>query len=240
MTLPRWLYKFIQNPGSVLFTVYKRIIEHLMVLFGMKIDSFYFKDTYSWLQEIESCHEAIRAEMIQIYEKNIIPAVQQVNNNVSSYSDDDKWKTFVLWVYGNKIEKNCALCPNTIAAIQKIPNFYTAFFSILEPGKQIKRHRGVYRGNTLMHLALVVPEPHTACTFHVGDKSHHWKAGEAFVFEDSYYHHVTNTADTYRAVLIVEFRRDVPAILMPFDNFIQKKIRDSYITKNILEKLNNP
>lgn len=238
MQVRTWIYKFFRNPRSVLFTAFKRMVEHAMVLCGMSIKCFYFKDTYPWLQYVEDNYEAIKAEMQYIYSNNLVPSVQDVNKNVSTYSDDDKWKTFILWVYGNKIEKNCALCPNTVAVIQKIPNFYTAFFSILEPGKEIKRHRGVYRGNTLMHLALVVPQPYTACTFHVGDQSHHWQEGQAFVFEDSYYHYVSNTAHTYRAVLIVEFRRDVPKLLQPLDSFIQKNIRNSYITKNILNKLN--
>lgn len=235
----RRLNELLKEIWNRLWAYSKRVIEALMPFFGMKIKAFYDKEDFPWLQILEDNAEAIRSEMLAVYNNNMIPSVQDVNKNVSTYTTDDRWKTFVLWVYGNRIDKNCMLCPQTEAVIKQIPGYYTAFYSILEAGKSIDRHRGVYRGNTLAHLGLVVPEPISVCTFHVGKEKKHWEQGKAFAFEDSYYHYVTNDAKTFRAVLIVEFRREVPSILKPLDNYIQRKIRESYITKNILKKLKN-
>jgi aspartyl/asparaginyl beta-hydroxylase (cupin superfamily) len=228
---------FLRNPYNGIFALFKRIIEQLMPVFGLEIKPFYDKTDFPWLQEFEESYEVIRQELLEVYKNDIVKSIHKVNENVSTFSNDDKWKIFTLYVYGNRIDKNSNLCPNTEAAIKNIPGYFTAFFSILEPGKQIDKHRGVYRGNTLAHLGLVVPNPIEGYTFHVERESKNWEEGKAFAFEDSYTHYVTNTSKHYRAVLIVEFRREVPRILKPFDNFIQNKIKNSYITKNIIKKL---
>jgi aspartyl/asparaginyl beta-hydroxylase (cupin superfamily) len=233
------IIEFIKNPYNGMFALFKRLIEQLMSLFGMKVKPFYDKSDFAWLQVLEDNYEIIKSELLNVYQGDFIKPTQEINKNVATYTTDDKWKIFTLWVYGNKIEKNCNLCPETNLILSQIPNFFTVFFSILEPGKEIKKHRGVYRGNTLAHLGLVVPKPITSCTFHVGNETKNWEEGKAFAFEDSFNHFVTNTASSYRAVLIVEFRRQVPKILRPFDNFIQNKIKNSSITRNILKGLGN-
>lgn len=231
------LIDFFRNPYNGFFALFKRIIEQLMPIFGLKIKPFYDINDFPWLKELENNCDVIRKELLEVYNRDIVRPIHEVNENVSTFSNDDKWKIFTLYVYGSRIDKNAEICPYTEAVIKKIPGYFTAFFSILEPGKQIDKHRGVYRGNTLAHLGLVVPNPIKDYTFHVERESKNWEEGKAFAFEDSYPHYVTNTSKHLRAVLIVEFRRDVPRILRPFDNFIQNKIKNSYITKNIIKGL---
>lgn len=220
-----------------LFALFKRGVEAMMPLLGMPIKPFYDKSDFPWLQLLEDNYAGIKKEMLEVYHNTPVPSVISVNKNVANMVLDEDWKIISLWVYGNRIDKNCSRCPFTESVVRQIPGFHSAFFSILEPGKNIAIHRGVYRGNTLAHLGLVVPEPHEQCKFYVGDACRSWEEGKAFVFEDSYDHYVENTATSLRVVLIVEFRRKVPFLLRPFDAYIQKVIFNSYITKNIVRRL---
>ena len=50
------------------------------------------------------------------------------------------------------------MCPQTWRIVRTIPGLKTAMFSILEPGKQLKPHRGPYNGVLRLHLGLIVPD----------------------------------------------------------------------------------
>lgn len=226
------LWKFV-------FAKFKRFVETLMPIMGMPVKPFYGKQDFPWLQILEDNYEKIREEMLALYHHDLILKVKDVNKNVSDYVTDNNWKTFMFCMYGHRIEKNFALCPFTESILKQVPAYHTAFFSVLEAGKSIPEHRGVYRGNTLAHLGLVVPVPVSQCVFEVNGEVRNWEEGKAFVFEDSYMHAASNHADSFRAVLIIEFKRSIPFLLRPFDNFIQRTLKNSYITQNIVKIVNS-
>jgi beta-hydroxylase len=209
----------------------------LIPLLGVSLKPFYGREDFPWLSVLEENYDGIRKEMLALYAEKFILPVKDLNKNVAVYIKDDQWKVFNLWVYGHRIDKNCELCPYTESILKKIPHFHSAFFSLLQPHKNIAAHRGVYRGNLLAHLGLVVPEDFTEYTLYVKDAAMHWKEGRAFAFEDSFVHSVENNSESFRAVLIVEFKREVPLLLKPFDWHIQRTLRSSYITHNILKVL---
>ena len=111
---------------------------------------------------------------------------------------------------------NCKQCPETTRIIEAIPGMFTAFFSVLAPGKHIPRHRGPYRGLLRGHLALVVPEPREACWIEVGDETTPWEEGRCIVFDDTYKHRVENNTDAVRVVLFLDVLRPLkfPASLL--------------------------
>lgn len=86
--------------------------------------------------------------------------------------------------------------------------------SRLHAGVSIGAHTGLRNTRWRCHLGLVVPEAYTAHLV-VGGTPIQWKAGKAFVFDDSYEHTVVwdeptpkpvdLSADTARVVLIVDF-----------------------------------
>jgi ornithine lipid ester-linked acyl 2-hydroxylase len=65
-----------------------------------------------------------------------IPSFQEISEDQKVITDDDKWRTYFFYVYGQRFEKQCGECPGTARLLQKIPGMKTAFFSILSPGKQ--------------------------------------------------------------------------------------------------------
>jgi aspartyl/asparaginyl beta-hydroxylase (cupin superfamily) len=122
-------------------------------------------------------------------------------------TQDDQWKTFFFYAFGNKEKENCARCPGTVRILDKIPGMNTAMFSILGPGKHIPPHRGPYKGVLRYHLGLIIPKPDGSCRIRVGNDVRAWKEGKSLIFDDSHEHEVWNDSDSYRVVLFVNFVR---------------------------------
>ena len=74
-------------------------------------------------------------------------------------------------------------------------------FSLLAPKKAIPPHVGVNNSRLVCHLPLVVPD---GCWFRVGGETRHWRAGEAFVFDDTIEHEALNPTDQLRIVFIFD------------------------------------
>jgi aspartyl/asparaginyl beta-hydroxylase (cupin superfamily) len=76
-----------------------------------------------------------------------------------------------------------------------------AMFSLLAPNTKIPPHVGINNARLVCHLPLIVPE---GCWFRVGGETRLWKAGEAFVFDDTIEHEAMNPTDQLRVVFIVD------------------------------------
>ena len=126
--------------------------------------AFFETASFPWVADLEAGWRAIRAELDALMShRDQIPNFQDVSPEQGSLTEGDQWKTFFLCVYGRKIERNCARCPETTRRLRHIPGMKTAMFSILAPGKHIPEHRGVYKGVLRYHLGLIIPEPRTSC-----------------------------------------------------------------------------
>lgn len=136
--------------------------------------------------------------------------VDPLQHSISAVADPGKrWQVFLLNVMGRRIEKNCRRCPATAALVEETPDLFQAFFSILEGGKSIPAHSGIYRGYLRYHLALKVPRERPP-RIRVKDQFHEWREGESVLFDDSWEHEVTNEASELRVVLIVDVLRPMP------------------------------
>jgi aspartyl/asparaginyl beta-hydroxylase (cupin superfamily) len=80
-------------------------------------------------------------------------------------------------------------------------------YSILEPGKRLRPHRGPYNGLLRCHLGLIIPDDGTTSGLRVDDKIYSWKVGRSLVFDDTYDHEVWNDSNEQRVVLFVDFER---------------------------------
>lgn len=119
------------------------------------------------------------------------------------------WTVFSLFdASGNKIEANCARCPRTTAVVESLTgvngnNPWTmAYFSIMEPGTHVRRHRGPGNIRRRYHLGLEVPERDSYLMVH--NRIVSWRNNECIVFDDSYEHEVFHQSDQRRVVLIVD------------------------------------
>ena len=110
-----------------------------------------------------------------------------------------------LWLQDG--EQLQGLPEETTRILESIPDMFTAFFSVLAPGKHIPLHRGPYRGLLRCHLALVVPEPRQDCWIEVGGETSTWEEGRCIVFDDTYRHRVENNTGGRRVVLFIDVKR---------------------------------
>ena len=163
---------------------------------------------FEWTRHLEQNWTTIRSELDQILRhKELIPSFHQISEDQKVLTQDRDWKTYFFYGMGYKAEKNCNRCPETTTLIESIPGMTTAFFSILEPGKHIPAHRGLYKGFLRYHLGLLVPEPREKCRIRVDDTYAHWEEGSSLMFDDTYDHEVWNNSGGLRVVLFMDIIR---------------------------------
>lgn len=163
---------------------------------------------FPWVPRVEAEWEAIRDEAAAVLENHQqLPNFQDISVDQRSITQDDGWKTFFLYGFGQRSERNALQCPVSTRVVESIPGMTTAFFSILAPGKRIPEHRGLFKGFIRYHLGLIIPEPRDRCGIKIAGEDHQWEPGKSLVFDDTYPHEAWNETDAPRAVLFVDVRR---------------------------------
>lgn len=184
-------------------------IEKFLIHYSLVPDQ-PFSDTedFDWINSLKKNSGVIRKELRHILENpENIPNFQDISKDQTNITRDDRWKTFFLYGYGYKFDGNCNLCPETTRIVEDVPGMYTAFFSVLSPGKHIPLHRGPYKGLLRCHLGLIIPEPNQDCWIEVGGERACWQEGECMVFDDTYKHQVQNNTQGLRVVLFLDVIR---------------------------------
>jgi ornithine lipid ester-linked acyl 2-hydroxylase len=163
---------------------------------------------FPFLDSFTDNWEAIRDEAREILKhRDAIPAFQEVSPDQKKISKGKNWRTFILFGFGAKLEKNCKQAPFTTKLLEAVPELQIAWFSILSPGYHIPAHRGVSKGIVRAHLGLIIPKDAEKCRMRVGDTMNVWHPGKIFVFDDTYEHEVWNDTDEERVVLLFDFNR---------------------------------
>lgn len=179
----------------------------------------YFEnELFDWAPALEAHWEAIRkeAEMV-LTARDRLPPLHEISPDHSRIdADNDKWKVFFLKGYGIPVPEHCRQCPETWAAVKDIPGLESAFFSILESGKHIPRHKGPTRAIFTAHLPLLIPQDRERCWIRVDRIQRHWEPGKLLIFDDTYKHEVLNDTPEDRVILLLHVRRPVrfPASLV--------------------------
>jgi beta-hydroxylase len=170
--------------------------------------AFYDPAAFDWVPLLQAACDGIRAEYRQLLAQGEpIPPFHEVSPEQLPITSDGNWRTFVLHAYGVRAGRNCALCPQTAAAVQAVPGMQTATFSILEPGKRLPPHRGPYKGLLRVHLALDLPADPASCWIEVDGIRRHWQQGQVMVFDDTFVHSAANESATRRCVLFMDILR---------------------------------
>lgn len=162
---------------------------------------------FPWAKDVEREWHHVRAELDNLMtRKEELPGCHEICTELRSISTDRDWKTFLFAVYGVKLEEAIRLCPQTWRILQTIPGMKTAMFSVFEPGKYLKPHRGPYNGVLRLHLGLLVPAaPPQTVAIRVDNTVCHWQEGKVLIFDDSYEHEAWNHSNETRVVLFVDF-----------------------------------
>jgi len=139
--------------------------------------------------------------------REAIPGFQDISPDQYRIARGTNWRTFVLFGFGEWLEKNAARMPATRAALEKVPTLRLAWLSILAPGYHIPAHSGVTKGLLRGHLGLVIPAEREKCRIRVGDEIRHWEVGELLVLDDTYDHEVWNDTHEERVILFFDIDR---------------------------------
>jgi len=191
---------------------------------------------FPWTRRLERNWTAMRDELDDILQhREALPSFHDIAEDASTISQDNDWKTFFLYGYGEKAEENCARCPRTTELIEQVPGMTTAFFSILSPGKHIPPHRGPYKGVLRYHLGLKVPEPAEKCRIRVDDQIVHWEEGDSMVFDDTYNHEVWNETNGERAILFLDVKRPMRQPAAALNDLLLGLLRYTPVVQNARE-----
>jgi len=206
---------------------------------GDKRPVFYDVDSIApALRELEKNQSAIKNEVVQLLDsKKDLPTYHELDPEQREISagGSRKWKVFLLYAMGAKPKSNRALCPQTSALLDKIPNLFEAFFSILEAGKSVPAHCGHYYGMLRYHLALVVPTDNPP-SIRIKDQLYTWKEGGSVFFDDTWEHEVYNQSKGDRVVLLVDVLRPLPFPVHMLNLLFVKGMRIAYasgVLKNL-------
>jgi len=168
---------------------------------GVPARTFYDASEFEWTAPLEEAYPAIKKELTHL--------MDDPESGFQSYKDEygnlaSGWNTFNFFFYGEKFEKNCALCPETTRVLESLPRFEKdhIMFSALNPHAVIPPHYGPINGIMRAHLPLVVPE---GCYIKVGNDERTWVEGKVMAFDDSFLHQVWNHSDQVRIVLFINF-----------------------------------
>lgn len=197
------------------YHVFKTLLNNYFLrhIGGNKRATFFnIKQTYPALNDITHNYSVIKTEFDTLLQSRpVLPLYHEIDpgeEQISKTTDKD-WKVFMLYLLGHKPAANRQLCPQTCQLIDKIPNLIQAFFSILEPGKNIPLHEGPYLGYLRYHLGIKIPISNPP-TLIVNSKEYTWREGEGVLFDDSWPHAVVNLSQDYRVVLIIDVLRPMP------------------------------
>lgn len=165
-------------------------------------------DHFDFLPQFEEHWQAIEKEAQAVLKfRDDIPGFEDISPDQYRIAKKNQWKTFVLYGFGTRLEKNTALTPVSAKLLESIPNLQTAWFSILAPGYHIPAHKGVTRGILRAHLGLIIPKDFEKCRIRVDSDIKPWQAGKVFVLDDTYEHEVWNDTDEERVILLFDFDR---------------------------------
>jgi ornithine lipid ester-linked acyl 2-hydroxylase len=190
---------------------------------------FFEREQFEWVPELEANWTTIRQELNEILRfRDDLPNFQDISpDQAYQTSKDNLWKTYFLYGYGIKAEKNCDRTPETTRIIEQIPGMKTAFFSILLPGKHIPEHCGPYKGVIRCLLGLKIPEPREKCRIRVADETRYWEEGKCMLFDDSFPHEAWNETDDVRVVLFLDIVRPMRFPLSLINDWLLKLIAAS-------------
>jgi len=173
---------------------------------------YYDKRRFDGVAELEAQTPAILAELQVILgaaagREHVFADPRMAETYLSGDRGPAVWDGYYFYRHGQRNEINAAACPQTMAAIDRLPlarvrgHGPEVLFSTLGPGTHLKPHYGVINARVTAHLPLIVPP---GCALRVAGEDHHWRVGEVVAFDDTYLHEAWNYSDQTRVVMIFD------------------------------------
>jgi aspartyl/asparaginyl beta-hydroxylase (cupin superfamily) len=177
---------------------------------------FFERDEFEWVPALESATPVIREELAALMDEGaafqpyVESAADRPHRDFHGLNDKKDWTALYLWRDGKPVEANAKRCPETMAALEKVPlsrigsRTPAVLFSRLEPGAHIPPHTGLLNCRLICHLPLIVPK---GCWLRVGNETREWEEGKLLIFDDSIEHEAKNPAEDLRIILLFDVWR---------------------------------
>jgi aspartate beta-hydroxylase len=190
------------------------------------------------LRLIDAHYEAIKKEVKVLAGSGMLRnyhEVDQLQHAISAVENPDKnWKVFMLYLMGDFSKTAQRDCAHTCSALLEVPDIYQCFFSILDPGKNIPAHNGLYRGYLRYHIGLEVPAV-SPPQLRIKDELYTWADNQSVLFDDSWNHEVINRCKERRIVLVVDIYRPLPSFPDKVNRWITKNLIKRFYAEKVLE-----
>lgn len=156
------------------------------------------------LDIIQDNWETIRDEALALYHGGQITAKEDLP--ASSFYKDNRWTSFYLKVYNNRIPSAYDLAPKTMALLEQVPSMNIALFAVLMPGKKLNKHHDPFAYTVRYSLGLSTPNSDD-CGLIIDEFDYKWKDGDSIVFDETYLHSAYNNTDVPRIILMTDIDR---------------------------------
>jgi aspartate beta-hydroxylase len=179
---------------------------------GLPPSAYLDRRLFPWIDAFEACTASIREELLKLLPSDagrervfLNEEIERVN--LRGIDAKPSWNGYYFFRHGSRRDDNCAACPATAAAIDRLPlcrvpaHGPEVLYSVFTSGTHLLRHRGVTNTRLVGHLPLIVPEN---CALVVGGEEHVWQEGRVVVFDDTYEHEAWNRSAQIRVVLIFD------------------------------------
>ncbi|ULP41206.1 aspartyl/asparaginyl beta-hydroxylase domain-containing protein [Mycobacterium lentiflavum] len=185
------------------------IVDRIMMRFAATEEYQVFpNEVFAWTTDLAENWTAIRDEAQELMRDPMaVPALRDVSVDHEKIAVDGRWRSFFLWGYGIRSDVNCARCPETARALERIPGLLTAMYSVMLPGAHVPRHTGPTKAIVTAHLGLMVPRDRQKCRMAIGDHEVVWQEGQISIFDDMFPHEVWNNTEDHRVILLLHVKR---------------------------------
>ncbi len=193
------------------------------------------QNEHPWSYSVEAHYPKIREEF-----ERLLPQL----DNITNFDDilpglihGSDWKSFYLIAANKKIQEHQLLCPETSGALTEIPGLLNAFFSIFQPGVEVRPHQGPYAGIIRYHLGVIIPAGEVGIK--VDGITHRWEEGKSLLFDDRFTHEAWNKTDSIRVILFVDLVRPLPQPLASINLALLKIFKTSKAARNAMNVIAN-
>jgi len=156
------------------------------------------------LKIIEDNWQDIRDEALALHQQGHIAIKDDLP--ASSFYKDNRWTSFYLKSYDNKIPSAYELAPKTMALLDQVPAMNMALFACLNPGKKINNHHDPFAFTVRYSLGLSTPNSDKSGLI-VNGEDYKWADGESIIFDETYMHCAYNETDIPRIILMTDVDR---------------------------------
>ena len=150
--------------------------------------------------------QVFRDEAKNLFDEGYIRRAASDNDLAFHSFFNTGWKRFYLKWYDDAQPSARALCPQSVALVNRVPSVNAAMFALLPAGAKLGKHRDPFAGSVRYHLGLITPND-DRCVIYVDGQKHSWRDGDDVVFDETFIHWAENFTDQDRLILFCDVER---------------------------------